>query len=146
MCTISSGSGVCYSYPLNNTIIIKVTTPISSPYSFTLSGMRNPTQQSYTNTFSTERWSSGSIQVRFYTTYSVTHITVDPTTSTTLGITFTPTLTPNYQLKYQFPNIALVKISKLLQNLDIKHIRLNAPSGITLDTNYCNATVQTNIG
>ena len=103
--------------------------------------MRNPTQQSYaTNTFSTERWSDGIIQVKFC------YIIIDPTTSTPLEITFTLTLTPNYQLKYQFNNISLVKLSRLLQNLNIKHIKLNVPTRITLDTEYCNATVQTNIG
>jgi len=123
--------------------MIKVTANIASPYSFILSGMRNPNQQSYTtNTFSTERWSGGSITHRFYTNPSVVHITTDPTSSTPLRITFIPTLTPNYQLKYGFPNIALIKISKLLQNLNIQHIRLNAPGGITLSTQYCNATVQ----
>jgi hypothetical protein len=105
--------------------------------------MNNPYQISYaTNSFCTERWSAGRIQVRFYTTYSATLITADPTTSNPLSITFTPTLTPNYQLKYTFNNIALIKISNLLQNLNIKHIKLTSPTGITLDTNYCNATVQ----
>ena len=92
------------------------------------------------------KWSDGIIQVKFCSTYSVTYITIDPTTSTPLEITFTLTLTPNYQLKYQFNNISLVKLSRLLQNLNIKHIKLNVPTRITLDTEYCNATVQTNIG
>ena len=119
----------------------------SAVYSFTFSGMNNPYQISYaTNTFATERWSAGVMIVRFYTSYTATHITIDPTTSTTLGITFTPTLTPNYQLKYTFSNIALVTINNMLQNLNIKKIKLTAPTGISLDTNYCNATVQTYAG
>jgi len=60
-----------------------------------------------------------------------------------LGITFTPTLTPNYELKYTFWNIALVTINNILQNNKIQQIYITAPGEITLDTKYCNATMQT---
>jgi hypothetical protein len=41
ICTITSSNGVCYSFPLDNTIIIVANTSQSSTYSFTLGGMTN---------------------------------------------------------------------------------------------------------
>lgn len=46
-CQISSGNGYCYSYPSINTIVIKATVAINSPYIFTLTGMTNPHQYYY---------------------------------------------------------------------------------------------------
>jgi len=52
VCAISSNNGYCYSYPMTNSIIIKVNVSISSPYTFTLTGMNNPYQNYYgPNTF-----------------------------------------------------------------------------------------------
>jgi hypothetical protein len=68
-------------------------------------------------------------------------ITTDPVSSNPLAISFTPTLTPNYQLSYNFDNIAKVEISYLLQNDKVQQILLTAPSGITLNSKYCNATL-----
>lgn len=114
---MSSTNGVCYSYPMTNSIIIKVNTTVPSSYSLVLSGMTNPYQNYYgSNTFNTEIWRSGSVYVRFYTGYSATTITTDPTSSSALTIFFVPTLTPDYQLKYNFWNIANVTITKMLQN------------------------------
>lgn len=70
-------------------------------------------------------------------------ITTDPTSNSSLSITFTPTLTPNYHLKYGFPNIAKVEITNILQNNKIKMIYVYTGGEITLDTQYCNATMQT---
>jgi len=97
VCTITSGNGYCYSYPTTNTIIIKTNTTISSPFVFTLSGMTNPYQNYYGDyTFTMYIWHGGVISAYYYSTYSATTITTDPVLSTSLGITFTPTLTPNY--------------------------------------------------
>ena len=70
-------------------------------------------------------------------------ITTDPVTSNPLAITFTPTLTPNYQLSYNFDNIAKIQISYLLQNKNIQQIFLTSPSYIVLNLAYCNATLET---
>lgn len=93
---------------------------------------------------SIEIWGSGSglITGRHQPSYWVNHITADPVTGTQPTITFTPTLTPNYQLKYGFSNIARVEISYLLQNDKIQMIYLTAPSGITIASSYCNATLE----
>ena len=116
-CTITSGNGVCYTYPLENTIIIKSNTTYASSYSFTLGGMTNLYQSRTSNQPYTEIWtSSGTIRARFWTSYWVSHITTDPTSNNALAISFTPTLTPNYPLKYGFNNIARIEISHLLQN------------------------------
>ena len=91
----------------------------------------------------TEVWdaSSGTIRARFYTSYWVNHITSDPSTGNTLDIDFTPTLTPDYQLKYSFNNIARIEISHLMQNDKIKMIYVEANWEITFATSYCNATL-----
>jgi hypothetical protein len=97
VCTITSGNGYCYSYPSTNTIIIKAKQAISSPFTFTLSGMTNPYQNYYGDyTFKMYLWKSGSITNYWFSSYSATTITTDPVSSTALGITFAPTLTPNY--------------------------------------------------
>lgn len=109
VCSITSSNGECYSYPTTNTIMIKATSAQSSSYTFKLGGMTNPYQRYYgTNTFYTEIWSSGSIYRKFYTSYTASTITTDPLTSNPLSISFTPTLTPDYQLKYGFNNIAKI--------------------------------------
>jgi hypothetical protein len=59
-----------------------------------------------------------------------------------LAITFTPTLTPDYQLKYGFNNIAKIEISYILQNKNIQMIHLAAPTGISIIGTYCNATLE----
>lgn len=41
VCTMTSGNGFCYSYPIQNTIIIKSNITYASSFSFTLSGMTN---------------------------------------------------------------------------------------------------------
>ena len=109
ICTITSNNGQCYSYPTGNIIMIKASSSQSS-YSFKLGGMTNPYRYYYgTQTFHTEIWrAAGSIYVKFYTNYNAATITTDPTTNNPLNITFTPTLTPNYQLKYSFNNIARI--------------------------------------
>ena len=61
-------------------------------------------------------------------------------------INFTPTLTPDYQLKYGFNNIAKIEITNMLQNKYVKMILLQAPSEIAIDTTYCNATMKTYAG
>lgn len=143
VCTMSSSNGQCYSYPTTNTIIVKITTASSSPYSIALANMNNPNQNHYgTGTFNVELWKGGIVTNRFYSSYSAATITTDPTSATALSITFTPTLTPNYWLKYGFNNIGKVVLSKFFQNGFVKQIRLNAPTEITLDTQYCNATFQ----
>jgi hypothetical protein len=63
-----------------------------------------------------------------------------------LNITFTPTLTPDYQLKYGFSNIARIEITYLLQNKYVQQIYLYAGGEINIDTAYCNATMETNAG
>lgn len=144
VCTMSSNTGVCYSYPMNNSIVIKMSSPVSASFSVAVAGMTNPYQNFFgTYTFNIEIWRGGSIFVRYYGDYRATTITTDPTTSTPLTISFTPTLTPNYQLKYSFWNIANVTITKMLQNNQVKQIRIYSPGEIIIDTQYCNATVQT---
>jgi hypothetical protein len=144
VCTMFTTNGVCYSYKTTNAIIIKVNQTVSSPFSITLSGMTNPHQNFYaSNGFYVEIWRSGSINRCYFSNYGVDPITVDPTTSNPLRISFTPTLTPNYQLKYNFKNIANVTITNLLQNQFIQQIRISPPGEISIDTTYCNATVQT---
>ena len=63
----------------------------------------------------------------FHTNYVASTITSDPTTGNALKITFAPTLTPNYELKYGFNNIANITITNMVQNANIKQIRINAP-------------------
>ena len=89
--------------------MIKAGSAQSSPYSFSLGGMTNPYQQTYgTNTFYTQIWKSGAITNKFYTNYAAGIIYTDPTSNNALSIKFTPTLTPDYQLKYGFKNIARI--------------------------------------
>lgn len=129
VCSLTSSNGECYSYPATNTIMIKATSAQTNPYSFSLGGMTNPYQYYYgTNTFYTEIWQSGTIAARFYTAYSASTITTDPTSGNELLITFTPTLTPNYQLKYGFNNIARIEISHMLQNKNVKQIYITTGS------------------
>jgi hypothetical protein len=142
-CSLQGSNGVCYSYPLENTIIIKATAAQTSPFSFTLNGMTNLYQFSG-NSLTSEIWqaSTKTITRVFTTTYTVPIITTDPVSSNPLAISFTPTLTPNYQLSYNFDNIAKVEISYLLQNNKVQQILLTAPGGITLNSKYCNATLE----
>ena len=109
-CQVTSGNAVCYMYPLENTILIKFNTSYSSTYTVTLGGMTNLYQSRLSDKPYTEVWdaSSGTIRARFYTNYWVNHITTDPKTGEALEIDFTPTLTPDYQLKYSFNNIARI--------------------------------------
>ena len=109
-CTITSNNGVCYSYPLENTIIIKSNTTYASSYTFTLGGMTNLYQYRTSNKPYTEVWNgaAGTIRSRFWTNYYVSYITTDPNSNNALSIDFTPTLTPDYQLKYSFNNIARI--------------------------------------
>jgi len=51
----------------------------------------------------------------------------DSNTGSSNTISFTPTLTPNYQLKYGFKNIAKIEITNMLQNKYVKMILLQAP-------------------
>ena len=142
-CTITSGNGVCYTYPLENTIIIKSNTTYASSYSFTLGGMTNLYQSRTTNKPYTEIWTSaGTIRARFWTSYWVNHITSDPNSGNALSIAFTPTLTPNYQLKYSFNNIARIEISHLMQNQHIQMIYFYANWEIAFTNSYCNATLE----
>ena len=118
ICAITSGNGICYSYPLENTILIKATSTQTGSYSFTLGGMTNLYQSKVTEKPYTEVWdaATGNIRARFTTDYWVNHITSNPADSAPLSITFTPTLTPNYQLKYDFNNIARIEVTHLMQN------------------------------
>ena len=144
VCAITSSNGECYSYPTNNIIMIKATSAQSGSYTFKLGGMTNPYQQFYGSwTFYTQIWSGGIITSALYTDYAASTITTDPTTSTPLTITFTPTLTPNYQLKYSFNNIARIEITNMLQNKNIQMIYITTGGEIVLDTSYCNATMVT---
>jgi hypothetical protein len=59
-------------------------------------------------------------------------------------MTFTPTLTTNYQLAYQFKNIALIEISYIMQNANTQQIYIQAAASITIQSTYCNATLATN--
>lgn len=109
ICSITSGNGICYSYPLENTILIKATSTQTSSYSFTLGGMTN-LYQKYSSNIQTEVWDAvtGIIRSRFTTSYLVNHIQTDPNSGDALEISFTTTLTPDYQLKYSFNNIARI--------------------------------------
>jgi hypothetical protein len=128
VCSLASNNGACYSYPTTNTIVVKVNTTVSSSYNLILAGMTNPYQNFYGSyTFYTEIWRSGSISWRFYTDYPATTITTDPSSGSALTISFLPTLTPNYELKYNFNNIAKITITNMLQNQNVKQIRINAP-------------------
>ena len=143
VCELTSGNGECYSYPSTNTIIIRINATQSSPYSFSLAGMTNPYQYSYgSSTFHFQIWQGGTVTQQHYTNYYTSVITTDPTTSNTLTVSFTPTLTPNYHLKYGFWNIAKLTITHLLQNEHIQRIRIDAPGEVTLDTEYCNITME----
>ena len=96
------------------------------------------------NTLYTETWqaSTKTITKVFTTSYTVPIIVNDPISGNPLAITFTPTLTPNYQLSYNFANIAKIQISYLLQNSNVQQILLTAPGGIALNSKYCNATLE----
>lgn len=98
---------MCYAYPLENTIMIKASLAQSGSYSFVLTGMTNLYQYSGNKLYS-EVWqvSTRTIIKSFYTSYTVPIITTDPVSTNALSIAFTPTLTPNYQLSYNFDNIA----------------------------------------
>lgn len=142
-CSLQGSVGVCYAYPLENAVVIKATAAQVGSFSYTLLDMTN-LYQYQGNTLTTEVWqaSTKTITKVFTTTYQVQVITTDPISTNPLSITFTPTLTPNYQLSYNFDNIAKVKISYLLQNSKIQQILLSAPGGITLNSKYCNATLE----
>ena len=144
ICQITSGNGICYSYPLENTIIIKANTTQTSSYSFTLGGMTNLYHSRDSDKIYTEIWdgSSGTIRARLNTHYWVNHITTDPATGDPLSITFTPTLTPDYQLKYDFSNVARIEITHLMQNKHIQMIYVWADWEITFKNSYCNATLE----
>ena len=79
-------------------------------YSFTLTGMTNLYQSKVADLPTIQIWdaSGGVIRGQHQPDYWVSHITTDPVSSNQLGITFTPTLTPDYQLKYSFNNIARI--------------------------------------
>ena len=117
-CTITSGNGLCYSYPLEDTIIIKATSTQSGSYTFTLGGMTNLYQSRVTEQPYSEVWDTlnGNIRGKFTTNYWVDHIRNNPADSAALEIDFNPTLTPDYQLKYGFNNIARIEVTHLLQN------------------------------
>lgn len=107
--------------------------------------MNNLYQYSGTNLY-TEVWQSSSATTKsiikvFTTNYQIPVTTIDPTSNNALAITFTPTLTPNYQLSYLFNNIAQIKMSYLLQNDKVQQILLTAPSTISINNKYCNATL-----
>jgi hypothetical protein len=143
ICSITSGNGICYSYPLENTILIKATSTQTSSYSFTLGGMTNLYQR-YSSNIQTEVWDAvtGTIRSRFTTSYLVNHIQTDPNSGDALEISFTTTLTPDYQLKYSFNNIARIEITHLLQNTNIRMIYITGPSEVTFSSSYCNATLE----
>lgn len=128
-CSITSGNGICYSYPEEDTILIRASTTQSGSYTFTLAGMTNLYQSQVTERPYQEVWdaANGNIRGRFYTNYWVDHITTDPGTSDPLTITFSPTLTPDYQLKYGFNNIARIEVTHMLQNEHIQMMYLTAP-------------------
>ena len=112
---------------------------VQSGYSFELGNMTNPYQYTYgTNTFYTQIWKNGRITNKFYTNYNAAVITSDPISGEPLNISFTPTLTPDYQLKYGFNNIAKITFTHLLQNSQIQMIYIEAGSEITFDQEYCN--------
>lgn len=119
VCSLVSANGICYSYPIENTIIIKATSAQSS-YNFVLGGMTNLYKYQGDKLY-TEVWkvATGTISNIFYTSYTVGTIVTDPVSNNPLAITFETTLTPDYQLSYGFNNIARIEISYLMQN---KHI------------------------
>lgn len=45
-CSLSPANGICYAFPLENTILIKATVAQASSYTFTLTGMTNLYQYS----------------------------------------------------------------------------------------------------
>ena len=45
-------------------------------------------------------------------------------------------------MKYGFNNIARVELTHALQNSDIQMIYLTAPVQVTIVSNYCNATLE----
>ncbi|CAM5999585.1 unnamed protein product [Sphagnum balticum] len=146
VCQVTTSNGYCYSYPTSNTIIFKATVATGS-YTFSISGMSNPNQYYYpSNNLATTVWRSGYIYTSFYTSYTTSTIYNDPITNNPLSITFVPTLTPNYQLMYTFNNIAKITISYALQNAQIQQIYITSPYGITINTGYCNATMETFVG
>lgn len=106
--------------------------------------MTNLYQSRVTELPSIQIWSvsTGRISARHEPSYWVNHITVDPVSNNAPTITFIPTLTPNYQLKYGFNNIARIEMTYLLQNDKINMIYLTAPGEITIATSYCNATME----
>lgn len=65
ICSMSSNNGICYSYPLENTIIIVANTTQSGSYSFTLSGMTNLYQSKVSDLPTIQIWdaSGGVIRV-----------------------------------------------------------------------------------
>lgn len=147
VCTITAGAAECYSYPTTNVIMIKVLAPQTGSYSFSMGGMTNPYQNYYGNyTFNTEIWSGATVSGRFHSDYQASTLFYDPTTLDALSISFTPTLTPDYQLKFGFNNIAKIELTHLIQNKYVQMIYISAPSDITLDSTYCNATMKTNPG
>ncbi len=88
-CSLKFPKGVCYAYPLENTIIIKANVSQSGTFAFTLTGMTNLYQYQGNNIY-TEVWkySTKRISNKFYTSYTVGTIYTDPTTSNPLAITF----------------------------------------------------------
>lgn len=89
--------------------MIKATVAQSGSYTFRLGGMTNPYQNYYGNyTFNTEIWRGGNVTNKFYSDYSASILQYDSNTGSANVINFTPTLTPNYQLKYGFKNIAKI--------------------------------------
>ena len=144
ICTITSNNGICYSYPHENTILIKANTTQTNSYTFTLGGMTNLYRSQVTERPYQEVWdvANGNIRGRFNTDYWVNHITTDPTSGEQLTMTFTPTLTPNYQLKYGFNNIMRIEVTHMMQNEHIQMLYVSAPSEISFQTSYCNATLE----
>lgn len=138
-CTVAGHS--CWTFPLENTLIIKIASSINSPYSLPVQGMTNLYKRYSSNTY-TEIYRSGSMLARFYTSYSLATITTDPSSGTALGVSFTPTLTSNsYQLNINFNNIAKVDLTNLYQNSRVTSIWVVPPSGQIQLLTYCNATL-----
>lgn len=133
----------CWTFPLENVLIIKLASAMNSPYSLVVQGMTN-LYKYYSSYVYTEIYRGGSMLARFYTSFSLSTITTDPTTGTALSVAFTPTLTSNnYQLNINFDNIARIDISYMLQNAYVNSIWLTPPGGqIYLINTYCNATLE----
>jgi hypothetical protein len=140
-CTVTGHS--CWTFPIENVIIIKITSTIASPFSLGIQNMTNLYKQ-YSSNLYTEIYRSGGMLGRFYSTYSYSAMTTDLTSGTALGIAFTPTLTSNnYELNINFNNIARLDISYLYQNGNIQSFWLVPPGGqINLINTYCNATLE----